>query len=183
VLALGDLTTLGNVTLPIWRADSINVPRDPATQQSNLSGPLIGRRWKELHTSLPDSFPVPVELAIPRGLTVLRNAIETSVGVDDYKAAEVDFEARLSSSLSSENLLFDKQSLDNILGVAKELFRRLYLLRTADRDGIWARIIENSFMPPHVGRQCGQQTFRIFTLPVPEGQPKGRKRVAEIVET
>ncbi len=153
VLALGDLANLGAVTLPIWRADSINIPRDPGRQTSGFATALIGKRWKELKTSLPDVFPVPVELATSAGLARLREAIESSIQVATDAAALSEFERQLSASFGPDGTEFlDAEKWNNISAVAGELFGRIRKLHNAERDGVWARIIENSFAPVLSGR-------------------------------
>jgi hypothetical protein len=63
VTALGDLATVGPLTLPVWRADSVLLPDEPAVQVTTDRPGLIGQPWQALRTSLPDPFPVPPLLA------------------------------------------------------------------------------------------------------------------------
>jgi len=80
VVALGDLATAGPLTLPVWRADSLLVPDAPARQGDALS-PLAGLTYRQLSTSLPEPFPIPVSLATAPRLARLRALLEdTFVG-------------------------------------------------------------------------------------------------------
>jgi len=72
VVALGDLAAVGDLTLPLWRADSILVPDAPAGQTDLSGGRLTGRPWQALRTSLVEPFPVPPPLANARSMPALR---------------------------------------------------------------------------------------------------------------
>jgi len=152
VLALGDLASLGNITLPIWRADSVNVPDDPSQQTSALDPELIGCVYKELTTSLPYTFPVPVDLAKQQRLARLRSIIESAIEEEIDADAFSSFD-RLMDRMINE-LGVDEPTLDpaNVAKVCRVLFRRIRKLRNESRNGIWARIIENSFAPILAGK-------------------------------
>jgi hypothetical protein len=156
VVAMGDLASVGNLVLPVWRADSLLVPDAPAMQGDALS-PLTGLQYRELQTSLPTPFPIPPALATAPRLARLRALIEDSVeGVGFSPDSLADRRARFEHRLSEE---FGVQGLDpltpaewvNDRAVAAILLDQILDLAVAGRDGVWARIIENSFAPLFAG--------------------------------
>jgi hypothetical protein len=150
VLALGDLASTGQFTLPIWRADSVNVPEDPALQMSALDPELVGLSWKQLKTSLPIGFPVPVELATSTGLSAIRSAIESAISEPENRALHT-FELSLDAAIAAAEIALSVEQHGNVMRVARILFTRIQNLHRDRRDGVWARIIENAFAPILVG--------------------------------
>lgn len=155
VAALGDLAAIGSLTLPVWRADSILLPDEPHPQISGDRPGLVGHRWQALRTSLPDPFPVPPELASAARMAGLRRCLEESLEEADPKLSRDVFLGRLGAIFGpngSEPIEATKTLWESVQQVAVELHGQILALRESDRNGVWARIIENSFAPLFAGR-------------------------------
>jgi SAM-dependent methyltransferase len=155
VAALGDLATIGPLTLPVWRADSILLPDEPQPQLTGDRPGLIGHRWQALRTSLPEPFPVAPSLASAERMAGLRHCLEEALQsptADDSRTSFFDaFHARFGSE-GSEPLDLDQDEWEGAVQVSTELHEQILELRENDRNGVWARIIENSFAPLFAGR-------------------------------
>ena len=155
VTALGDLATLGPLTLPVWRSDSILLPDEPHPQTSTDRPGLIGHQWQALRTSLPEPFPVPPSLATAERMAGLRDCLEESLRVSDDGASREAFVAELSEHFGpggTDPLPITKSDWEGVMQVATELHAQIIDLRNHDRNGVWARIIENSFAPLFAGK-------------------------------
>lgn len=155
VIALGDLASVGELTLPVWRADSILVPDTPTVISEMGHGRLVSRPWLSLRTSLPEPFPIPPPLADARTMPELRRLLEAAIekpepqhALDDFRA---DLEAEFGPS-SSQPVASAGRDWDDVREVSVELYERIRSLRDAERNGVWARLIENSFAPLFAGR-------------------------------
>jgi len=182
VTALGDLATIGPLTLPIWRADSILLPDEPHPQTTGDRPGLVGHRWQALRTSLPEPFPVPPPLGTAERMAALRTCIERSLEERDTQASRDSFVYELRNAFDpalSGPLALDRDEWDGVEDVASELHRQILDLRESDRNGVWARIIENSFAPLFAGRfdvVVGNPPWLTWTK-----TPKHWREVAEVV--
>jgi hypothetical protein len=155
VLALGDLATTGRLTLPVWRADSILVPDEAPAQTTTEYPRLIGHQWRALRTSLPKPFPVPPSLASAERMAGLRRILEDSLQEVEAERARDRFLSELDLTFGPkgrEPLDIDPEEWVGVREVAAELHERIRELRDSDRNGVWARIIENNFAPLFAGR-------------------------------
>jgi hypothetical protein len=155
VTALGDLAAIGPLTLPVWRADSILLPDEPPPQLTTDRPGLIGHPWRALRTSLPDPFPVPPPLATAEGMAGLRRCLENSLLELEPAKSRANFRdelRRLFGEGGTEPLELAREDWNSVENVAMELHAAIMELRDSDRNGVWARIIENSFAPLFVGR-------------------------------
>lgn len=155
VIALGDVATAGDLTLPIWRADSILVPDDAPVQTTTDFPRLIGQSWQALRTSLPDPFPVPTALATARHMAQLRTILERSLLERDAEASEACFVEEFDRAFGpggAEPLDIEETEFEGARIVATELQARIRELRDSERNGVWARIIENNFAPLFAGK-------------------------------
>jgi len=155
VIALGDLVSAGELTLPIWRADSILVP-DVSTVQSEMTGSrLDGREWMALTTSLEEPFPIPPKLANATSMPVLTRLLEEAMEVEDSTHSISDFTAGLEREFgpgTPGEVAPAGSEWEDVREVAEELCVRIRALRDDERNGVWARIIENSFAPLFAGQ-------------------------------
>lgn len=155
ITALGDLAAVGPLTLPIWRADSILLPDEPPPQMTTDRPGLVGHPWRALRTSLPDPFPVPPPLATAERMAGLRRCLEESLEETETAASRATFLNELRRLFGPDGTDPLDTQLEEWLGVeevALELHSRILELREDDRNGVWARIIENSFAPLFAGR-------------------------------
>lgn len=198
VVSLGDLASLGPLTLPAWRADTLLVPEVVSGQTTTDVPLLTGHEWLALRTSLPDPFPIPVALATAARMAQLRRGIEGVVEEPDDAVAEQDFVADLQASVgpnSGSPSAVSPEEWQGVRDVSLELLRRVRALAAQDRNGVWARIIENAFAPlfvdrfdvvvgnppwlswsnmPAEWRGATQELWRrygLFNVPPEEGQP------------
>ncbi len=155
LLALGDLAAVGPITLPIWRTDSILLPDETLRQSSMLQPRLVGKAWMSLATSLPDPFAVPPLLATAQRMGVLRRALETAMGEADRQQGQEIFIEQLEYEFgapSATPITTDAQEWADALEVCIHLYDQVRDLADEGRNGVWARIIENSFAPLFTGR-------------------------------
>jgi hypothetical protein len=154
VTALGDLATVGSLTLPVWRADSILLPDESSPQVSGDRPGLVGHPWTALRTSLPDPFPIPPSLATAERMTALRRCLEEALNIDDpmeSRTVFIDEVTRHFGPNSQTSLSVDVNEWEGAREVSVELHQQILDLRNAGRNGVWARIIENSFAPLFAG--------------------------------
>jgi hypothetical protein len=155
VIALGELATLGPLTLPVWRADSILLPDEPHPQTTGTRPGLVGHRWQALRTSLPEPFPVPPPLATAQRMAGLRTCLERSLEEADPAASRQAFIYVVRTTFDPKQagpLALKPDEWKGVEEVALELHRQILDLRESDRNGVWARIIENSFAPLFAGK-------------------------------
>lgn len=155
VAALGDLATIGPMTLPVWRADSILLPDESQPQVTGDRPGLVGHRWQALRTSLPEPFPVPPSLATAERMTGLRHCLEEALQFPVADESRIAFlqnlEARFGTA-GTEPLAVGHDEWEGVIKVSTELHEQILELRESDRNGVWARIIENSFAPLFAGK-------------------------------
>ena len=160
VLALGDLATLGNLTLPVWRADSIIVP-EPSSAEDQM-GPIAGIKYSSLTTSLKEPFTVPASMDSSARISALRGMIDRSVVRPRFGQTMTDDEVQRSrdefAALFADRFgaagddSLDPQEFDNELLVARNLFSQITDLAVKKRDGVWARLVENAYAPLFAGK-------------------------------
>lgn len=137
LLALGDrLELLTEVSPRVYQADSILLP-DPILGQQQLGA----SDFRRLPLAI-GNIDVPSSIASLGGLGRLRENIEAGV---ERKRSEADFRARLEPDLAALGL--DKGEIEPTLDAALLVYRKIVELDAAGRNGVWARIIEQSFAP------------------------------------
>lgn len=155
LVTLGSLAEVGGFRIPVWRTDSIIVP-DPAPSQGSLIEPrLANGRFLELRTSAPEAFPVPVEMANADGVAAIRTALDDALMEGDRDVGSVVFHTQLANvfgTVGTQAVTDDETVWSDIRDVLDVLYDRVRDLADAGRDGVWAKIIENSFAPLFVGR-------------------------------
>ena len=136
ILALGDLLKetkrLGpeGIDIPVYQCDSVLTP-------SQGEG-LFDRGLYKLKTSV-GVFDVPEAFATKERMEVLANILDESV---ESRVGEEAFLERLSRTVDIYQSQFEAAS-----GALTELYRRLADYHSQGLNGVWARIIKNSFAP------------------------------------
>ncbi|HJP92338.1 MAG TPA: N-6 DNA methylase [Pyrinomonadaceae bacterium] len=131
LIAIRDLVGhVDKVEIPVYLCDSIVTPSE--------HGKLFGRRTKELKTAAA-TFVIPTEIATNKE-DVAKYAQQLEFCIrNSYSAAE------FIERCNEEGISTDEKS------VHVELYEQLQRLDEEKRNGIWARIIKNSFAPLFVG--------------------------------
>jgi N-6 DNA Methylase len=127
LLAAGDLVgAIAPFRIPVYICDSISVPARP--HEAELQG-------KQLHTSVGDFF-IPDAVAAPQVLPALMSDLEFCAD-NDFPTAEFlrKVEEHLPSLEPSE------------VEATGRLFEQICKLKSEGRDGIWPRLLSNSFAP------------------------------------
>ena len=159
VIALGELAKIGPITLPVWRADSLLVPDAPPTNEG--FGPIAGISHVRLETSLPDAFVIPASMTSARRVGQLRALIEEAmprgqeISQQQADHAAVEFSDSFQAAVGPEGrdpLDVSAEALVDEARVAQHLFSQVLALAQDNRDGVWARLIENAFAPIFAGR-------------------------------
>jgi len=137
LLALGDRAELlPEIRLKVYEADSILLPEKRTGQLS------IGASSDVLEVSLyVDDFAIPAPLASLEGMAILRENIER--GVENDRSAPV-FKSRLSSGLVQKLGIHLESEL---LELCVSGYQKMKELHDSDRDGIWARVLEQAMAP------------------------------------
>ncbi|MCU1358094.1 MAG: hypothetical protein JWM89_3512 [Acidimicrobiales bacterium] len=142
LLALGDrIETLTSVTPQVFQADSILLP-DPIRGEVELHQQGDFRR-------LPlaiGNVDVPSSLASLGGLHSLRENIER--GVESGRTA-LTFRMRLEADLDPLGLT--PAQMDETLEASALIYEQILELHKHEKDGVWARIIEQAFAPATIG--------------------------------
>ena len=137
LIAIRDLLKYaGELELPVYLADSVSTPTE----------------YEDLFTSASPVARVPCAATKPPFLLVPREVGATLATVNQFTQC---IEHALKVKLSSEEFLADlKETGIHIRDPAHHisLYERMSELRDQGRDGIWARIIKNSFAPLFVGQ-------------------------------
>ena len=137
LIAIRDLLKYsGEIELPIYLADSVSTPTE----------------YEDLFTSASPVARVPCAATKPPFLLVPREVGATFATVNQFTQC---IEHALKVKLTSEEFLDDLKDTDiHIRDLAhhKSLYETMSKLRDQGRDGIWARIIKNSFAPLFVGQ-------------------------------
>lgn len=158
VLALGDLANVGPLTLPVWRADSLIVPEPPPMQTQ--AGPIAGIVHFRLETSLAEPFTIPASMTTAARIARLRTVIEDAVLLladgntteEDLEDAHRQFAAGFVFEFGpAGDHPLDGFDYDEEAAVAQHLFGQVATLACGDRNGVWARLIENAFAPLFAG--------------------------------
>lgn len=156
VVALGDLATAGNLSLPVYRADSLLIPQ-VTFGKGELGSDLAGLRFHELKTSLEVPFVVPGTLAHANLVGRLRQLLEGAIEDEDRDGKDPThaFEAALDAEFgpgSTQQVTADAAAWADEVTVAKHLLGQIRALNAEARNHVWARIIENAFAPLFAGR-------------------------------
>jgi len=138
LLTLGDRAKLlPQISFRVFQTDSILHP-EPITGQIQLGG-----QADALKVSLEvGTFELPKALATMPGLRALRDHIETSIKAG--RSSEM-FRKRLERDL--RDLILDPGSRSRALDGAEAIYDRIRTLNAEDRNGVWARVIEQSMAP------------------------------------
>jgi len=136
LLALGDLIQhrKGNVDIPVYLCDSIMTPQEGRD--------LFSRGVLRFSTAV-GTFSLPKLLIKAHYIDKLSNLLEESVKL------ELDKE-QFTQRLCQELPLIPKQD-DRDIEVVSNLYENLLTLQKQGVNGIWARIIKNSFAPLFAG--------------------------------
>ena len=136
LLALGDLLQhrKGNVDIPVYMCDSIMTPREGRD--------LFSRGVLRFNTAV-GTFSLPKVLIQAHYIDKLSNLLEESVKLE---LDEEQFIQRLCQELP---LIPDQDNRD--IEVVSNLYENLLALQRQGVNGIWARIIKNSFAPLFAG--------------------------------
>jgi SAM-dependent methyltransferase len=137
LIAIRDLLKFGGeIELPVFLADSVSTPTE----------------YEDLFTSTSPVARVPCAAIKPPFLLVPREVGDSVVTVNQFTQA---IEHALKVDLTTEEFLADLSQTQLRIKEPKhyaELYESMVRLRDEGRDGIWARIIKNSFAPLFVGR-------------------------------
>jgi SAM-dependent methyltransferase len=155
VLALGSLAGLGDLTLSVWRADSLLVPDAPPRQGRTTDGQLVGLSFRELRTSLPEPFPVPMLLGSAKRMEVLRRVLEHALVEETADLGVAYVRESLTERFGPDGtdvVTTDGPVWANEIEVAIVLFRQIRQLKDEGRDGVWSQIIANAYAPLFAGR-------------------------------
>jgi SAM-dependent methyltransferase len=132
LLAVADLLPFrrDEVAIPVYLADSIVTP---------TTGASLFEQGRRLHTVV-GSFPVPECVTSAEAISTLADVLHEYV--QDGRSAD-QFVSRI-----REQLVIDEQDEATL----RELFGLTSSLKRDGRNGIWARIVKNAFMPLFIGR-------------------------------
>jgi len=132
LLALGDLLKYrpGDIDIPVYQADSVLTPGQGTD--------LFDGNVYPLKTAV-GVFRVPVAFAQKERMDALANTLDTAV---EERIGEDAFLTRLRRSTQLED-----EELDALKAELKTLYKRLQELHNEGLNGVWARIVKNSFAP------------------------------------
>lgn len=137
LIAVRDLIRFsGDIELPVYLADSVSAPTE----------------YEDLFTSASPVARVPCAATRPPFLLVPREVGASAKSVQEFTQT---IEHALKVNLTAAEFVEDvRQTSVAMRGVKPytELYEEMTRLRDEGRDGIWARIIKNSFAPLFVGR-------------------------------
>ena len=138
LLALGErVDLLPSISFHVYQSDSILLP-DIVRGQKTLGEPDTRRLALEI-----GPIDVPSPLATLDGLRTLRVNIESGVSAD---RSPERFAMRLRAEVNKKALVAPEE-LDEAVAGAVDVYARITELAAAGKNGIWARIIEQSFAP------------------------------------
>ena len=155
VVALGSLAEVGRFSLPVWRTDSIVVPHLNSSVRSMSDERLLGLDLFELKTSLPAPFPIPLAFKTSAHISNTRRALESAIELESQSEGLAEFISDIKVKYgpeSNEPCTKSEVGWEEISRILEVLYERVRILRDQDRDGIWPRVIENSFAPVLNGR-------------------------------
>jgi SAM-dependent methyltransferase len=151
LLALGGLLShrRGEISIPVYLADSILTPSMETSESGQLSIPGIRTDEKEPQPAYSFNtavgrFTVPHPLVDARYINQLAVLLEESVGAN---LTPEQFRARLLHTFPLD------AATDSVeIAIAVALYEQLLALDHKGINGIWARIIKNAFAPLFQGR-------------------------------
>lgn len=138
LIALGDLIrSTRPVEIPVYICDSIRIPYSVSGQLSLLDA---GSNEYQIPTAA-GLFNIPLEVVDNHQVDLLSYVLEESIR---NECSQSEFLA-----LARRRLTVSKPSTASVL---VSLFEKLVSLHNQKKDGIWARLIKNSFAPLFKGR-------------------------------
>jgi len=120
------------IVLPVYLADSIVTPTEGAS---------LLEQGRTLDTAVA-KFPVPTRADSAEAIGALADIL--------HEYVEADFTADSFVERTRHELRIDEGSADE--GILRTLFERTQELKQQGKDGIWARVLKNAFMPLFIGR-------------------------------
>lgn len=144
LLALGDLLVhrTHEIDIPVYLADSILTPA--AGQQ------LFNQDRYVINTAV-GQFDIPSCLKTHDQIDNLCNLLEECVASEVDGGVFLD-RARQALNIDNADWLGGGGRAEGACGILGALYRRLASLHAEGLDGIWARILQNAFMPLFLGR-------------------------------
>lgn len=135
VLAIADLVAYrrGPITIPVYLADSIVTPTEGLT--------LFEQEQRTLDTVV-GKFPVPESVNSSEEIGVLADLL--------YEYVESAFDTEAFVERASKELGINKDSIDQ--RTLTDLYEFTFGLKQQGKDGIWARVLKNAFMPLFIGQ-------------------------------
>lgn len=135
VLALGDLLAHRNtdIEIPVYLADSVRPP---------LRAPGLFDEGVQRVELAVETFELPAWVQSQGDVERVTGAVEDAV---DSRLVEAAFLARMEGFAPADQTEADRRAL-------LTTFRRMRELHEDGRDGVWARVVKNAFMPLFVGR-------------------------------
>jgi len=135
VLAIADLVPYrqGPITVPVYLADSIVTPTEGLT--------LFEQGQRRLETVV-GKFPVPESVDSSDEIGVLADLL--------YEYVESSFDTDAFVERASKELGISHDSLDQ--QTLRELYELTFGLKEEGKDGVWARVLKNAFMPLFIGQ-------------------------------
>ena len=141
LLAIADLLEhrKGEVTIPIYLADSVRTP--------TLGEKLFSHDAYEFPTAV-GQFLVPAVLCVPgrfdRFCDILEDSLRADLGADSFIKR---VEHGVSPSSGSE-----RGWEDRAVSLTRELYEKMLELHSRGMNGLWARLLKNNFAPLAVGQ-------------------------------
>ena len=141
LLAIADLLEhrKGEVTIPIYLADSVRTPA--------LGEELFSQKAYEFPTAV-GQFMVPAVLCVPgrfdRFCDILEDSLRAGLGADSF-IKRVEHGVSPSSGSGWE---WD----DRAVSLMRELYEKMLELHRRGMNGLWARLLKNNFAPLTVGQ-------------------------------
>jgi len=141
LLAIADLLEYrkGEVTIPIYLADSVRTPA--------LGEELFSHDAYEFPTAV-GQFLVPAVLCVPgrfdRFCDILEDSLRADLGADSFIKR---VEHGVSPSSGSE-----RGWEDRAVSLTRELYEKMLELHSRGMNGLWARLLKNNFAPLAVGQ-------------------------------
>ena len=135
VLAIADLVPYRRapITVPVYLADSIVTPTEGMT--------LFEQGQRRLDTVV-GKFPVPESVNSSDEIGLLADLL--------YEYVESSFETDAFVDRASKELGISEETFDH--RTLRELYEMTFGLKKAGKDGVWARVLKNAFMPLFIGQ-------------------------------
>jgi len=144
LLALGDLLAhrTTDIDIPVYLADSILVP---------MAGEKLFSQDRYALDTVVGSLNIPSGLEtreeIDHLCTLLEGCVRDEVAVDSFLER-----AQTALGINDADWVGGQGHGEGVKAILQELYSQLLKLHREGLDGIWARILQNAFMPLFVGR-------------------------------